>query len=64
MSNKWVEHVRQYAKKKKISYGCAITEAKASYTKVPTKKQETKQNNQLKAIIAAAKKMKKIKVKK
>jgi len=31
--NPWIEHVRAYAKEHNISYGCAITEAKASYAK-------------------------------
>lgn len=33
MVNPWVEHVKAYAKEHNISYGCAITEAKASYKK-------------------------------
>lgn len=33
MANKWVEHVRAFAKKNKMSYGCAISEpeCKKSY---------------------------------
>ena len=33
MSNKWVEHLRAFAKKNNISYGCAISnpQAKSSY---------------------------------
>ena len=33
MPNKWVEHVKQYAKKKGLSYGCAVTDpgCKSSY---------------------------------
>lgn len=41
MANKWIEHVRAFALKKKISYMCAMTkpECKASYakTKMPAK---------------------------
>ena len=33
--NRWIEHVRKYAKDNGISYGCAVTEAKASYVKAP-----------------------------
>lgn len=35
MVNAWIEHVRKYAKDNNISYGCAVTEAKASYVKQP-----------------------------
>lgn len=35
--NKWIEHVRAYAKANNISYGCAVSEAKASYVKAPAK---------------------------
>lgn len=28
MANKWVEHVRAFAKKNKMSYGCAISDPK------------------------------------
>jgi hypothetical protein len=34
MPNRWIEHVRDYAARNKISYSCAVTEAKASYVKV------------------------------
>lgn len=37
MPNRWIEHVRKYAKDNGISYGCAVTEAKASYVKNPPK---------------------------
>ena len=33
--NRWIEHVRAYAKENNISYSCAVTEAKASYVKAP-----------------------------
>jgi hypothetical protein len=29
--NPWIAHVKTYAKANGISYGCAITEARASY---------------------------------
>jgi len=34
MANAWVEFVKQYAKKKNISYGCAISEAGPEYRKL------------------------------
>jgi hypothetical protein len=33
--NRWIEHVRKYAKDNNISYGCAVSEAKSSYVKAP-----------------------------
>jgi hypothetical protein len=33
--NRWIEHVRAYSKANGISYGCAVSEAKASYVKAP-----------------------------
>ena len=39
MPNAWVEFVRQYAKEKNLSYGCAISEASPAYRKM---KQEAK----------------------
>jgi hypothetical protein len=41
MPNRWIEHVRDYAAKNNISYGCAVTEAKASYVKNPPKVPKT-----------------------
>lgn len=41
-SNPWILHVKEYAQKHNISYGCAITEAKASYKKPDKSKPETK----------------------
>ena len=37
MPNAWIEHVRKYSKDNGISYGCAVSEARASYVKAPTK---------------------------
>lgn len=48
MVNPWIEHVKAYAKEHDISYGCAITEAKASYTK---KEKGGKSLNQEKIIL-------------
>lgn len=31
MTNRWIEHVKRYARKHNISYGCAITEARKTY---------------------------------
>jgi hypothetical protein len=36
-TSKWIDHVRAYSKANNISYSCAITEAKASYVKAPSK---------------------------
>jgi hypothetical protein len=33
MTNKWIEHVRAYAKEHNIPYGCAISKAKETYVK-------------------------------
>ena len=33
MVNAWIEHVRKYARDNNVSYGCAVSEAKASYAK-------------------------------
>jgi len=40
--NKWVEHIRQYAKENKISYGCALSEpgCRASYKSKKDLKEE------------------------
>jgi hypothetical protein len=45
MPNAWIEHVRKYAKDNNISYGCAVSEARASYVKPdkpPTKNYKRK----------------------
>jgi len=41
MTNPWIEHIRRYSKEHGISFGCAITEAGATYTKT-TKPKTTK----------------------
>jgi len=41
MPNAWVEHVRKYAKDNNMSYGCAVSEAKASYVKAPRAPRKT-----------------------
>ena len=33
MPNPWIEHVRKYAKDNNLTYACAITHAKSTYTK-------------------------------
>ena len=33
MSNRWVEHVRKFAKDNNITYMCAISEASKTYNK-------------------------------
>jgi len=37
MANPWIEHVKQYAKDKKISYTEALKKAKATYKPKPKK---------------------------
>lgn len=37
MPNAWIQHVKDYAKTKKISYVLALKEAKASYKPKPKK---------------------------
>lgn len=50
MPNPWIEHVRKYAKDNNISYGCAVTEAKASYVKQPKAPRKTRTPKQNKSI--------------
>lgn len=40
--NPWIQHVREYAAKNKISYACAISEASKTYTKKTNKKETPK----------------------
>ena len=49
MVNAWIEHVKKYAKENNISYGCAITEAKASYVKKTKKTKEQLDAEDIKA---------------
>ena len=44
MSNKWIEHVKDFAKQNSVSYGCAISmpECKASYKKGETEAKPVK----------------------
>ncbi len=42
MPNPWILWVKKYAKEHNISYGCAISEAKATYVKVDKKAKENK----------------------
>ena len=37
MPNAWIEHVKQFSRLNGISYGCAVSEARASYVKSPGK---------------------------
>ena len=43
-TNKWIEHVRDFAKRNSVSYGCAISmpECKTSYTKGETEAKQVK----------------------
>ena len=44
-NNPWIIHVKKYAKDNNIAYGCAVSEAKASYVKQnKPKKIPAKQN--------------------
>ena len=55
MVNPWIEHVKQYAKDNNVSYGCAISEAKASYVKITKddkkEMEKMKEYKQRKAIV-------------
>ena len=35
MVNRWIEHIRKYAKENNIPYGCAISKARETYVKAP-----------------------------
>lgn len=62
MVNKWVEHVRQFAKENGLSYGCALStaECKASYQSSKVQKVNPKDTayTDLLSMVAQAKKMK------
>jgi len=51
--NKWVEHVRKFAKDNNISYACAVSDpaCKASYTKTPPKEKVAKPGKEPKSIL-------------
>ena len=40
--NKWIEHVKEYAKKHGVKYKVAMKEARASYTKMEKSPKERK----------------------
>jgi hypothetical protein len=42
MPNAWIEHVRKYARDNNISYGCAVSEARASYANPPARSKTPK----------------------
>ena len=42
MPNAWIDHVRAYAREHNISYGCAVSEARASYVRAPGKARAAK----------------------
>ena len=42
MASAWIEHVKAYAKKNKVSYKEAMSKAKASYKKKDTSKTKDK----------------------
>ena len=42
MVNKWIEHVKKYAKDNNVTYACAISEAKKTYVKVDKEAQKKK----------------------
>jgi len=48
MVNRWIEHVKKYAKKHNIAYGCAISKAGATYKKTVKKTKKTKKNDDIK----------------
>ena len=64
MVNKWIDHVRQFAKENGLSYGCALSTAackeayKATPKKAPKKTKTTAAYSDLLAIAAQAKQLK------
>ena len=49
MPNAWTDHVKAYAKKNNISYGCALTQASATYKyKGEAKKQSDAKTTKIK----------------
>ena len=40
IKNPWIQHVKNYAKEKNISYACAISEAKTTYKKIDKDEKE------------------------
>lgn len=49
MPNKWIEHVRAFAKKNNIAYGCAISnpDCKSSYNKVKSPQKVKSDNTEI-----------------
>jgi len=45
-NNRWIQHIREYAKEHNISYACALSKASETYTK--TSKDEKKEAEKLK----------------
>jgi hypothetical protein len=43
MSNSWIQHVKEYAKKNNVSYGCALSQPDIKDGYIPVKKISKKQ---------------------
>ena len=53
MSNRWVDHVKNYAKEHNIPYGCAVSRASASYREkynIKPKKTDKKTDKKTKSL--------------
>lgn len=46
MVNRWIEHIKNYAKEHNIPYGCAISKAKETYVKNEPKPKKEKKPKQ------------------
>ena len=51
MVNKWIEHVKKYAKDNNVTYACAISEAKKTYVKIDKKAEEEKKAKSNRSLI-------------
>lgn len=49
MTNKWIQHVKEFAKNNNISYGCALThpDIKKGYEKAKTKKEQNEEREKI-----------------
>ena len=48
MSNKWIEHVKKFAKDNGVSYGCAMSNPRLKDGYVPSVKMTSKEKKQIK----------------
>ena len=59
MSNRWVEHVRKFAKDNNMTYMCAITEASKTYRKMKEEMKNKEEEPKIFSKIVKVKKQKK-----